>query len=163
MPNSSSIPPKHFGTGEPYPVLSLSDAISRSRGGRNNVAFVDNGLTGGEISNVIEDLAAPVRKAGKSVSYLTTESGLLDTCPSSQRGTTSCFGAVIFHSSPSEPVKGGVWNYTIRSDTSLGGTINVESPNNDAQVYLMPLQRAVDLAITARMPTSNQDALQGVR
>lgn len=155
-------PPQHFGIGKPHSVLDLSDAISRSSGGRNNIAFVHNGMIGGDISGVIEDVVAPIRKAGMSVSYLTNEFDLLDFCPSSQKGTTSCFGAVIFHSSPSEPVKGGTWNYTIRSDTSLGSTFDVGSPNNDAQIYLMPLQRAIDMAIIARMPASKQAAFQEV-
>ena len=156
-------PPQRFGIGEPSPVLSLTDAISRSSGGRSNVAFVHNGMLGGQVSGVIEDIATPFRKAGKSIHNLTVESDLLTTCPSSQRGTTSCFGAVVFHSSPTEPVQGGVWNYTIRSDTSLGHSFNVESPDNDAQVYLMPLQRAIDLAVAARMSPSKQDALHDVR
>lgn len=115
-------PPQHFGVGRPAPVLSLPDAISRSSGGRNSVAFVDNGLTGGEISAVIEDVAAPFRRGGKTVRRIANYSGLADACPSSQRGTTGCYGAVVFHSSPTEPIKGGDWNYTIRSDTSLGGS-----------------------------------------
>lgn len=156
-------PPQHFGLSEPTSVLDLPDAIARSSGGRTNVAFVDNGHSGGDISGVIEELAAPFRKAGRTVHRLATESDLLTTCPSSQRGTTSCFGAVVFHSSPSEPVQGGVWNYTIRSDTSLGGTFDVRSTNNDAQVYLLPLQRAVDVAISSRMPSVKPGALNDVQ
>ncbi|KAL8829277.1 MAG: hypothetical protein Q9170_006239 [Blastenia crenularia] len=156
-------PPQHFGVGETSPILSLSNAIAGSSGGRTNIAFVDNGLKGGEIASIIDDVATSFRKAGKSIHNLTQESDLLKTCASSQRGTTSCFGAVVFHSSPTEPVKGGVWNYTIRSDTSLGHYFNVKSPNNDAQVYLLPLQRTIDLAIAARMEPPMQNALQVIR
>ncbi|KAL8949166.1 MAG: hypothetical protein Q9222_004698 [Ikaeria aurantiellina] len=155
-------PPQHFGIGRPIPVLSLSDAISTSSGGRNSVAFVDNGLTGGEISAVIEDVIPPFRKAGKSVHRTANETDLKNLCPSSPRGTTSCFGAVVFRSSPNEPVKGGVWNYTIRSDRSLGGTFDVRSSSNDAQVYLLPLQRAIDQSISSHMSPPNQGALQDV-
>ncbi|KAL8728029.1 MAG: hypothetical protein Q9166_005700 [cf. Caloplaca sp. 2 TL-2023] len=156
-------PPQHFGIREPGPILSLSDAISKLSGGRNAIAFVDNGLTGGEISAVIEDVASPFRKAGKAVHNTANYTDLADTCPSSQRGTTSCYGAVVFHSSPSKPVKGGVWNYTIRSDTSLKGSFDVRSSTNDAQVYLLPLQRGIDLAIASRLLPSKQDALQEVK
>lgn len=68
----------------------------------------------------------------------------------------------MFHSSPNEPVQGGDWNYTIRSDTSLGGRFDVTSLNNDSQVYLLPLQRAVDLSITSRLSPAKQAALQQV-
>ncbi|KAL8737861.1 MAG: hypothetical protein Q9181_001303 [Wetmoreana brouardii] len=156
-------PPQHFGVGQPGLVLSLSDAISRSSGGRNTIAFVDNGMTGGDVSAMIDEIGTTFRKAGKSVHTLAQESDLLNICSSSQRGTTGCSGAVVFHSSPSEPAEGGVWNYTIRSDISLGGTFDVTSTNNDAQVYLIPLQRAIDLAITSHMSPATQAALQEVQ
>lgn len=126
--------PQYFGVGNPTAVLGLSDAMARSSGARTNVAFVDNGFSDGDISGVIEELAVPFRKAGRTIYRMANESELLTRCPSSQKGTTSCFGAVVFHTSPSEPVGGGVWNYTIRSDTSLGGTFDVRSIHNDAQV-----------------------------
>lgn len=157
-------PPQRFGVGGPRPVLSLSDAVARSSGGRNAIAFVDNGLTDGHVSAIIEDIATPFRKAGKSVHTLAQESDLLNTCPSSHKGTTSCFGAVVFHSSPTEPIGGGgIWNYTIRSDTSLGGHFDVTSPSNDAQIYLIPLQRAVDLAIASRTTPTGERTLQDVQ
>ncbi|KAL8640229.1 MAG: hypothetical protein Q9228_002821, partial [Teloschistes exilis] len=156
-------PPQHFGVGEPRPVLSLSDAVARSSGGRNVIAFVDNGLTNGDVSAIIEDVATPFRKAGKSVHILAQESDLLNTCPSSHKGTTTCFGAVVFHSSPTQPVTGGVWNYTIRSDTSLGGLFDVTSSSNDAQIYLIPLQRAIDLAIASRTTPPSQGTLSDVQ
>lgn len=52
---------QHSGVGRPSPVLSLSDAVSRSSGGRNSVAFVDNGLagflelTGNPLHSVVSD------------------------------------------------------------------------------------------------------------
>ncbi|KAL8643427.1 MAG: hypothetical protein Q9226_008382 [Calogaya cf. arnoldii] len=70
--------------------------------------------------------------------------------------------AFVFHSSPNEPVQGGDWNYTIRSDTSLGNKYDVTSPNNDAQVYLLPLQRALDLSIASTLSPPKQSALQQV-
>lgn len=76
-------PMQHYGVGRPTSVLSLSEAIPRSSGGRNVVAFVDNGLSGGDISGVIEELAEPFRKAGRTVHRLARESDLLTACPSS--------------------------------------------------------------------------------
>ena len=156
-------PSQHFGVGHPRPLLDLTKAIPRGSASRNTVVFVDNGLTGGEIAAVIEEVAEPFRKAGKSVVVLHNETDLVDVCRSSQRGTSSCFAAAVFLSSASQPVKGGVWNYTLRADQSLGGTVNVDSPNNDAQVYLLPLQNAIDRSIVARAPKGNSTALEGIQ
>ncbi|KAL8752142.1 MAG: hypothetical protein Q9184_005829, partial [Pyrenodesmia sp. 2 TL-2023] len=106
-------PLQHFGVGSPAAVLSLSDAIPQSSGGRNVVAFVDNGLSGGDISGVIDELAEPFRKAGQTVHRLAKESELLTTCPSS--------------------------------------------------VYLLPLARAVEVAIASRTPSIKPGALDGVQ
>ncbi|KAL8695889.1 MAG: hypothetical protein Q9201_007916, partial [Fulgogasparrea decipioides] len=125
--------------GQPGRVLGLSDAISRLSGGRTTIAFVDNGMTGGDISSVIDKIDTTFREAGKSEYNLARESDLLDICPSFQWGTTGCFGAIVFHSSPTEPAEGRVWSYN---------------------VYLVSRQRAIDLAIASRMPPSTQVALQ---
>jgi len=68
------------------------------------------------------------------------------------------YSAVIFTASPTEGT-GGLWNYTIQADGALGSTISVESNSNDAEVYLLPLQRAVDYAIASINTTINQAEL----
>jgi ATP-binding cassette, subfamily A (ABC1), member 3 len=65
---------------------------------------------------------------------------------------------VIFTASPTEGA-GGLWNYTIQADGALGNTINVGSNSNDAEIYLLPLQRAVDYAIASINTTINYAAL----
>jgi ATP-binding cassette, subfamily A (ABC1), member 3 len=47
----------------------------------------------------------------------------------------------------------------MRADGALGGVINVESNSNDAEVYLLPLQRAVDYSIASINTTIDQAAL----
>ncbi|PNY28080.1 Retinal-specific ATP-binding cassette transporter [Tolypocladium capitatum] len=52
-------------------------------------------------------------------------------------------------SSPAEG-PGGIWNYTIRTDAALAAsplTVDVGSAANPEEVYLLPMQRAVDAAI----------------
>ncbi|KAK3956806.1 hypothetical protein QBC32DRAFT_226994 [Pseudoneurospora amorphoporcata] len=143
------VPYAVFGISHVHPVRSLADGLQASSGtGRNTVAFVNNGLRGGEIDRVIEELATIVRDAGKNASIAESEQELVLTCRASLRGVTPCYGAVVFHSSPDEG-PGGIWNYTLRADSALGtGKINVDKDDNDAQVYMLPLQRAVDTAIT---------------
>src|ERR1700761_9288858 len=93
------VPPSDFGIGSPAPLRSLPDAIRLSGNGRDTVAFVNNGHTGGPISKVIDQVARPFRDHGFTVHVLSTEAELLTRCPSSVRGVSSCFGAVSFKSS----------------------------------------------------------------
>ncbi|KAK3349361.1 P-loop containing nucleoside triphosphate hydrolase protein [Lasiosphaeria hispida] len=155
------VPPAIFGISEPHGVRSLSNALAASAGtGRETVAFVNSGFTGGEIDRVIADLSAVVTSAGKTATVLRNEIDLTTTCRATLRGVTPCFGAVVFRGSPSEG-NGGLWNYTLRADGALGnGVINVNKDTNDAQIYMLPLQRAVDVAITAsNNGTNNQNPL----
>ncbi|KAI9671179.1 MAG: hypothetical protein M1817_003686 [Caeruleum heppii] len=155
-------PPQTFGVASPSPILSLEDALPRASPSRDTVAFVHNGLTGGAISAVIEAVAGPCRSAGKTVRLLASNDELISACESSARASSNCYGAVTFHSSISEPADGGLWNYTITTDGSLGRNFDVTSTSNDAQVYLMPLQLAIDQAIVANTPDANRDSLRAV-
>lgn len=155
-------PAQQFGVGRATPVYSLSTAISKASSGRNTVIFVDNGLTGGDVGAVIDEVAAPFRSAGKHVVSLHNESETQLVCQTSQKGSSKCFGAIVFTSSITQPTIGGTWNYTLRADSSLGTTVNVNSPDNDAQIYLLPLQRAVDTAIARHSQDGRPDALRRV-
>ncbi|KAI1821312.1 hypothetical protein F4861DRAFT_476258 [Xylaria intraflava] len=141
------VPPSEFGISALRPVRSLPDALPlASSDDRNTVAFLNSGLAGGDIDRVIDTLADQVTGAGKNAVKLSQPSELTSLCRSSLRGSSSCYGAVVFNSSPNEG-NGGVWNYTLRADSALGTRIFVNEDKNDAQVYSLPLQRAVDAAI----------------
>jgi ABC-type multidrug transport system ATPase subunit len=122
------------------------------------VAFVNNGFTGGEIERVINTLSGIVTGAGKRVVVLNTSTELSRVCRSTLRGVSPCYGAVIFNASPTEGT-GGMWNYTIKADSSLGGggKINVNRDDNDSQVYVLPFQQAIDATIAStNNGTNNQ-------
>ncbi|KAL2019210.1 hypothetical protein VTK56DRAFT_10010 [Thermocarpiscus australiensis] len=148
------VPSAVFGISDPHPVRSLADGLALSSSAHNGVVFVHNGFTGGEIERVIGDLATQVRAAGKNVTILPSEDELPNICRASLRGVTQCYGAVVFHASPAEGPD-GLWNYTLRFDGALGARIDVDRDTNDAQVYLLPLQRAVDRAISRSYNGSN--------
>ncbi|KAJ9156929.1 ATP-binding cassette sub-family A member 5 [Coniochaeta hoffmannii] len=152
------VPAAVYGFGSPSPVLSLHDALEHASGsGRQTVAFVNNGFVGGDIERVIDTLTPIITDAGARAQVLTSDSDLLTVCRASLRGVTPCYGAVVFNGSPDEGA-GGLWNYTIRSDGSLGvGKIDVDKTTNDAQVYMFPLQHAIDAAIASvnSSPSSN--------
>jgi ATP-binding cassette, subfamily A (ABC1), member 3 len=143
------VPAAYYGIALPSPVMSLHDGLLASSGtGRDHVVFVNSGFKGGEIERVIDELVPQVQSAGRNASVIEDAGQMPLICKSSLRGVSPCYGAVIFTSSPSEG-SGGFWNYTIRLDSSLGvGKIDTRKNNNDGETYLLPLQRAIDVAIT---------------
>ncbi|KAF2434403.1 ATP-binding cassette sub-family A member 7 [Tothia fuscella] len=140
------VPPSNFGIGSPVRIRSFIDALRTSTGGRDTVAFVDNGHKGGEIEALIKYLTVSIRAAGKTVTVLDDDDQLLTTCRSSLRGVSTCFGAASFRSSPTEGGD-GIWNYTLRSDGALNTKIYVDKHDNDAEIYVLPFQHAIDAAI----------------
>ncbi|WYZ43953.1 hypothetical protein EsH8_VII_000389 [Colletotrichum jinshuiense] len=150
-------PQNEFGIAESRPIRSLKDGLSAADGSRNTVAFVNNGLLNGDIDRVINSLSEEVVAAGKNATIVTDPSELGYVCRSSFRATTSCYGAVVFHSSPNEG-DGGLWNYTLRVDGSFGLKYQFDEDKNDVQVYTLPLQRAVDSAI-ARINSTDGEVL----
>ncbi|GAP87040.1 putative ABC transporter [Rosellinia necatrix] len=143
------VPPSDYGISDIHAVRSLSSALQRaSSDGRTTVAFVNNGFTGGDIDQVINVLADQVTDAGRNAVKLSELADLTSTCRSTLRGSSSCYGAVVFNSSPREG-NSGIWNYTLRADGALGSRIFVTEDDNDSQIYTLPLQRAVDSAIAS--------------
>lgn len=154
------VPPSKYGIGPARPIRTLAEGLDAAGGGRNTLALVNNGFSGGEIQQVIDALAQPATAVGANVVQLNHETQLLETCRSSLRGATSCYGAVVFIASPTEG-SGGLWNYTLRADGSFGDKMYVDRTTNDAQIYLLPLQRAVDTAIAGLNATLDRSALPG--
>lgn len=154
------IPPSEFGIGSPTPLRSLADALDATSGNHNKVVFVNNGFTGGDIEAVINSVSAVVTQAGKTVEVVQQDVELLTSCASSLRGATTCYGAVVFHSSPTEGTS-GIWNYTLRADGAFGERIYVDRTDNDVEIYVLPFQRAIDAAIgsvTGNTTSSNSQS-----
>ncbi|ETN39041.1 uncharacterized protein HMPREF1541_07083 [Cyphellophora europaea CBS 101466] len=146
----------HYGITEPEPVRSLEEGLRAASSTRSNVVFVNNGLSTGDIDSVISALESQVNAAGKIAHRALDVQEMSRICTVSFQGTTPCYGAVVFNSSPSEG-DGGSWNYTLRGDVDLGRSFDVNEDDNDPQVYVLPLQRAVDQQI-ARLQGSDVDA-----
>ncbi|KAL3292473.1 ABC transporter [Colletotrichum asianum] len=149
-------PQNDYGIADPRAVRSLQDGLSAADSSRNTVVFVNNGNTGGDIERVISSLSDEVAAAGKNATTIANVDELSLICQAATRGTTPCYGAVVFHSSPSGG-DGGLWNYTLRGDPALGQKFQVDKSDNDAQVYTLPLQRAVDSAIV-RLNSTDGDS-----
>lgn len=91
---------------------------------------------------------------------LSSPEQLLDTCKSTLLGTSYCIAAAVFYSSPNEG-PGEKWNYTLKADGSLGGgKIRTTDTDNDAEIYVLPFQHAVDWAIASVDDTVDRDLPQ---
>lgn len=110
-----------------------------------------------EVQTVMCSLSTTVRNAGLTPVTLANDDDLLTTCRSSIRGTSSCFAAVSFRASPNQ---GGLWNYTLHADGAFGERVYVNSDTNDAEIYVLPLQHAIDTTIAEQngksLPVPNQ-------
>lgn len=157
------VPPAVFGIGTPHPVKTLAQAFDKAHGSsRDKFVLVNNGFTGGNIESVLDTLASQATAAADFVEVVRVddEDQLTTECRSSLRGVTTCFGAVVMRSSPDEG-SGGIWNYTIRTDGALissVGKIDVDTSSNDQEIYILPVQRAVD-SIIVRMNSSSDTSL----
>ena len=89
---------------------------------------------------------------------LNKEVELLTTCRNSLRGASNCIAGVVFYSSPTEG-PGGIWNYTLRADDALGEKIDVKSTGNDQEIYIIPLQHAIDAAIASMNSTADRPSI----
>lgn len=152
------IPPSVYGIGQPASVRNLPQALSLVSGGRDKLVFVNNGFSGGAIEAVINRVVDGIGSATAKVEILSEEEGLLTTCRNSIRGTSTCIAGAVFFSSPSEG-DAGRWNYSIRADGGLENKIVTDSSKNDVEIYLLPLQHAIDRAISEVETGTNGSAL----
>ncbi|GFP54761.1 hypothetical protein ACSS6W_002628 [Trichoderma asperelloides] len=158
------VPPAIYGFGSVHPIKSLSQAFDDAFGsGRDKIVLIDNGFTGGNIEKVLDSLQSQIEEQGPHIDIVraSSEDTLFTECRSSLRGVTACFGAVVMRSSPNEG-KGGIWNYTIRTDAEMTSSpikINVDKSDNPEEVYLLPIQRTIDGIIAGMNHTSATEAL----
>ena len=124
--------------------------------------FVNNNFSGGDIDRVITQIGDVARGAGRQVQILQQEDELLTVCRSSLQGASNCLAAVVFHSSPSEGPEGAGWNYTLRADGFLGSKIVVNRQDNDPELFILPIQHAVDYAIAGLNKTIDAANLPAV-
>jgi ATP-binding cassette subfamily A (ABC1) protein 3 len=120
----------------------------------------------GDVSDVIDALSKTIRDAGKTPKLYNSPQELSQDCVSNGLDDgPKCFGAVMFLSSPEQGTdlsRKGTWNYTIRGDPS-GGFTDVTRDQNNAEIYTVPLQRAVDAEIIARSKPDQGGSLPNIK
>ena len=133
-----------FGMSTPVPVQSLANALSNDR----KFVIVQSPHLGFDVSTVVAKVTEPLRSNQRLV-FLSDEHDLITTCVESLSGVSECFAALVFNDSPATVRGNGIWNYTVRTDENLsGGTFFASSHSNDQERVYLPLQVAVDNAIT---------------
>ena len=143
----------------PRQLRSLSSSLAASTG-RDIVGFVDNGMKGGEVASLIDALSKTIRDAGKTPKIYKDTWDLALECRTDDKGTTPCYGAAVFFSSPTEGTNystQGNCNYTMRG--ADGGSVDVRSSNSIPERDLLPFQRALDTEIISRSKSGNQTQL----
>lgn len=109
---------------------------------------------------MIDSLSQKIRSAGKTTRLYNDTWDLALDCRTDDKGSTPCFGAVVFFSSPTEGTNAsspGNWNYTIRA--SQGGGIDVRTTTNSMERDMLPLQRALDQEIISESSPANKTQL----
>ena len=101
-------------SGDPTSIRDLSSALDLVSPSRNKLVFVNSGLTGGDISAVINEVEYQIGSFGGDVQVLEQERDLLSVCRSSIRGSSSCIAGAVFYSSPSEGPD-GIWKLLVAS------------------------------------------------
>jgi ATP-binding cassette subfamily A (ABC1) protein 3 len=108
-------------------------------------------MTGGDVASVIGSLSVQIRDAGKEPRNYNSTRALAQKCRTDTKGTSPCYGAIIFYSSPTQGTRDsrqGFWNYTIRGQGAVwAANADITSQNNGPEVDLLPLQRALEREI----------------
>lgn len=140
-------------------LRSFESSLAASDG-HDIVGFVDNGMKGGEVASVIDALSQKVQAAGKTPKLYADSADLALECRTDDKDSTSCYGAVVFMSSPSEGTSlssPGTWNYTMRG--TGGGFVDIRTTNNVAERDMLPFQRALDSEIITQSKSANKTQL----
>jgi len=133
-----------YGVGSAQPVQNLLANIPDAK----KLAFVQPPGLGADVDRVVTALASPLQHT-KQLVYLTDQNDLLTTCRENLHGITDCFAAIVFNDSPLTAGKNNIWNYTIRGDSKRNGyPFHAERHNNDEEHIYLPLQVALENAIT---------------
>lgn len=115
------------------------------------------------MASVIDSLSRTVKDAGKTPKFYNDTLALAQECINGLNGASHCYGAVVFYSSPEQGTnisEKGTWNYSIRGESSsYGGFADVTNDKNAPEIYLLPLQLAVDTEIISRSKSANVSSL----
>jgi ATP-binding cassette, subfamily A (ABC1), member 3 len=134
---------KGFGIGAPRSIRSIQQSIPATQ----QLVLVKSPGVGFDVDAVIKTLSDPL--PAEQVIVLDDILEARARCQPNTRGVSGCYAVVDFLDSPLTPSANRTWNYTLQFDQARDrGAFNVHEDNNDIQMYQLPVQLAVDNAIT---------------
>ncbi|KAK0657522.1 hypothetical protein B0T16DRAFT_386041 [Cercophora newfieldiana] len=132
-----------FGTGDPRQIRTIQDSIPSTQ----QLVFVRPLNVGPDVDTVIEKVSSPL--PADKVVILEDAREARRRCEPNTRGVSGCYALVGFIDSPLTPSVNRTWNYTVQFDEARDrGNFNVHKGDNDLQTFQMPVQMAIDNAIT---------------
>ncbi|KAI8632504.1 hypothetical protein F5Y19DRAFT_421495 [Xylariaceae sp. FL1651] len=132
-----------YGIGNPHAIRNLTDTL---HGSKPLVVVQSPGL-GPDFPPVLDRFMKPLEKI--RVIQLNNASQIDATCPVDYHGNSPCHAVVIFNESPGSNMVNATWAYDIRTDPALQSRyFDVFNTNSAAEQVLLPLQSAVEAAIT---------------
>ncbi|KAK4231754.1 transcriptional repressor NF-X1 [Podospora fimiseda] len=140
--------PQRYGNGEARPIRTLANAIPSGQ----QLILVRPDFLGPDVDPVLDRISEPLTSQPGKVLRFENEVEARSHCIPNFRGVSNCYGIVTFRDSPLTTVgtRNQTWNYTLSFDPLRyeGNGADVNSGSNDHQLYHLPLQMAVDNAIT---------------
>ncbi len=135
-----------YGVGSPSPVQALGSGLL---GNKPLVIVVPPGL-GPDVNATVQQIVRPLADVSQQLIYLDNVTNLLTTCRVNIHGTSNCFAAIVFNDSPQTVGGSETWSYTLRGDPRNNGfSFNVYQQSNTEDTTWLPLQVAIDNAITS--------------
>jgi len=136
----------NYGIGDPAEVQSLHSSLARTS---KDLVLVANSSMGPDVARVVQQITQPLADMSSRVYVLNSMDQMHAHCTPNLRGVSGCHAVVTFDDSPLTP--GGLksWNYSLLTDQYvMGGSYSVHTHDNNIDNIWLPLQLAVDNAIT---------------
>lgn len=135
--------PNRYGIGTIHPIRSLKDSL---QGSKPIVVARSSGL-GPDFSPVFDRFEKSL--GDHHIIKSVNEDEIDGTCPVDSHGHSPCHAAIIFQNSPGSEGGDNMWEYDIRTDPAfLTYSFNVFNTNSGVERIVLPLQLAIDNAIT---------------
>lgn len=127
-----------YGVSEPRPVRSLVEAA-----GSKPIAYF--AASGRQLSDEMHRVMGVALEGipTEQVHVLSDPDDVLTLCSQNLQGVSTCYGAIEWQEVDTDA---GLYNYTLRGNAGMQH-IRVDTGESDADVYILPLQWAMDRAI----------------
>jgi len=146
--NTKNFNPKRLlGIGGAAPIRSLRSSLDVTN---KDFVIISNSSLGSDVQPVIDRLLEPLSDISHRIVHLDNLTQMDEHCTVNLRGSSNCHAAIAFQDSPLTKGGTGNWSYAIILDPTVSDDwpINPFSHDNNVDKFHLPLQLAVDNAIT---------------